>query len=151
SRACARGLHARHGRRAAEGHRSDERRVAIPRTGLPAPRALARARGVPRCALRAPVRAAERRPPTHAARLPGMGPHRPPPDHAGRAPMSLSRATVVQFLSYLVVGGLSFLVELGTFKLALAAALPLPPASVLSFALANVANYFLCIKLSFVA
>jgi putative flippase GtrA len=65
--------------------------------------------------------------------------------------MSPSRKTVVQFLAYLVIGGLSFLVELGSFELSLVAALPLPLASVLSFVLADVANYFLCIRLAFVA
>src|SRR3974390_3382212 len=56
----------------------------------------------------------------------------------------------MQFFLYLIVGGLSFLVELTTFIALRAAAIAVIPASVASFVVATVANYLLSIKLAFI-
>src|SRR5262249_19053965 len=55
----------------------------------------------------------------------------------------------MQFSLYLVVGGLSFFVDIGAFISLRAMEVPVIPASVMSFSLATVANYFLCIVLAF--
>jgi len=55
----------------------------------------------------------------------------------------------MQFFLYLVVGGLSFLVDIGTFVALRRAAMPVIPASVASFIIATVANYLLSILLAF--
>jgi putative flippase GtrA len=56
----------------------------------------------------------------------------------------------MQFFLYLVVGGLSFLVEIATFVGLRMQATPVIAASVLSFIVATIANYFLSILLAFV-
>jgi putative flippase GtrA len=55
----------------------------------------------------------------------------------------------MQFFLYLIVGGLSFLVEVATFVVLRRAAMPVIPASVTSFIVATVANYLLSILLAF--
>ena len=55
----------------------------------------------------------------------------------------------MQFFLYLVVGGLSFLVEIATFIALRWAAMPIIPASVTSFIVATIANYLLSIVLAF--
>jgi putative flippase GtrA len=55
----------------------------------------------------------------------------------------------MQFFLYLIVGGLSFLVEIGTFIALRRAAMPVIPASVSSFIVATIANYLLSIVLAF--
>jgi dolichol-phosphate mannosyltransferase len=55
----------------------------------------------------------------------------------------------MQFLLYLIVGGLSFLVEIGTFLALRRAAMPVIPASVTSYVVATVANYLLSVLLAF--
>jgi putative flippase GtrA len=55
----------------------------------------------------------------------------------------------MQFLLYLIVGGVSFLVEIATFIALRRAAMPVIPASVTSFIVATVANYLLSIVLAF--
>jgi dolichol-phosphate mannosyltransferase len=55
----------------------------------------------------------------------------------------------VQFLLYLIVGGLSFLVEIAAFIALRRLAMPVIPASVTSFIIATVANYLLSILLAF--
>jgi len=56
----------------------------------------------------------------------------------------------MQFFFYLIVGGLSFLVELTTFIALRAAATAVIPASVASSVVATVANYLLSVTLAFV-
>lgn len=55
----------------------------------------------------------------------------------------------MQFVLYLIVGGLSFLVDIGVFVALRGAELPVIPASVASFILATIANYLLCILFAF--
>jgi putative flippase GtrA len=55
----------------------------------------------------------------------------------------------MQFFLYLVVGGLSFLVEIGSFLALRWAAMPIIAASMASFMLATGANYLLCTLLAF--
>jgi putative flippase GtrA len=55
----------------------------------------------------------------------------------------------MQFFLYLIVGGLSFIVDIGTFVGLRAIEVPVMPASVTSFILATVANYFLSVVLAF--
>ena len=55
----------------------------------------------------------------------------------------------MQFFLYLIVGGLSFLVEISTFVALRRTAMPVIPASVTSFIVATVANYLLSIVLAF--
>jgi len=55
----------------------------------------------------------------------------------------------MQFFLYLIVGGLSFLVEIVTFIALRRAATPVIPASVASFIVATIANYLLSIVLAF--
>jgi putative flippase GtrA len=55
----------------------------------------------------------------------------------------------MQFFLYLIVGGLSFLVEIVTFVALRRAAMPVIPASVASFILATAANYLLSVLLAF--
>jgi putative flippase GtrA len=55
----------------------------------------------------------------------------------------------MQFFLYLVVGGLSFLVEIASFIALRRAAMPVIPASVASFIVATTANYLLSIVLAF--
>jgi putative flippase GtrA len=55
----------------------------------------------------------------------------------------------MQFFLYLIVGGLSFFVDIGTFIVLRAIEVPVIPASVTSFSLATTANYLLCIVLAF--
>lgn len=55
----------------------------------------------------------------------------------------------MQFFLYLIVGGLSFLVEIAAFIALRRLAMPVIPASVASFILATVANYLLSILLAF--
>jgi putative flippase GtrA len=55
----------------------------------------------------------------------------------------------MQFGLYLIVGGLSFIVDIGVFVALRAAAVPVIPASVVSFCFATGANYFLCILFAF--
>jgi putative flippase GtrA len=55
----------------------------------------------------------------------------------------------MQFFLYLIVGGLSFFVDIGTFIMLRAIGLPVIPASVMSFSLATAANYLLCLVLAF--
>jgi len=55
----------------------------------------------------------------------------------------------MQFFLYLVVGGLSFLVDIGTFVALRRGAMPVIPASVASFVVATIANYLLSILLAF--
>jgi putative flippase GtrA len=47
----------------------------------------------------------------------------------------------MQLFLYLIVGGLSFFVDIGTFIVLRAIEVPVIPASVVSFSLATVANY----------
>jgi putative flippase GtrA len=55
----------------------------------------------------------------------------------------------VQFFLYLIVGGLSFIVEISTFLALRRIAMSVIPASVASFIVATVANYFFSILLAF--
>src|SRR5215469_15285562 len=55
----------------------------------------------------------------------------------------------MQFFLYLIVGGLSFLVEIATFVALRHAAMAVIPASVTSFMVATMANYLLSILLAF--
>ena len=55
----------------------------------------------------------------------------------------------MQFFLYLIVGGLSFIVEIATFVALRRAATPVIPASVLSFVIATIANYLLSVVLAF--
>jgi putative flippase GtrA len=55
----------------------------------------------------------------------------------------------MQFSLYLVVGGLSFFVEIATFIALRQAGTAVIPASVLSFIVATVANYLLSVVLAF--
>jgi putative flippase GtrA len=55
----------------------------------------------------------------------------------------------MQFFLYLIVGGLSFVVEIVTFIALRRASMPVIPASVMSFIVATVANYLLSIVLAF--
>jgi putative flippase GtrA len=55
----------------------------------------------------------------------------------------------MQFFLYLIVGGLSFLVEIATFIGLRRAAMAVIPASVTSFIVATIANYLLSIVLAF--
>jgi len=55
----------------------------------------------------------------------------------------------MQFLLYLVVGGLSFFVDIGAFIVLRAIEVPVIPASVTSFSLASAANYLLSVVLAF--
>lgn len=55
----------------------------------------------------------------------------------------------MQFFLYLIVGGLSFIVEIATFIALRRAAAPIIPASVLSFVIATIANYWLSVVLAF--
>jgi putative flippase GtrA len=55
----------------------------------------------------------------------------------------------MQLFLYLIVGGLSFFVDIGTFIVLRAIEVPVIPASVVSFSLATVANYLLCVVLAF--
>ena len=55
----------------------------------------------------------------------------------------------MQFFLYLIVGGLSFIVEISTFLALRRIAMSVIPASVASFIVATVANYLLSIVLAF--
>ena len=55
----------------------------------------------------------------------------------------------MQFFLYLIVGGLSFFVDIGTFIALRAIEVPVIPASVMSFSLATASNYLLCVVLAF--
>ena len=55
----------------------------------------------------------------------------------------------MQFFLYLIVGGLSFVVEIGAFVALRRAAMPVIAASVASFLVATFANYLLSILLAF--
>jgi len=55
----------------------------------------------------------------------------------------------MQFLLYLVVGGLSFCVDIGAFVLLQSAGVPVIPASITSFVAATGANYALSTALAF--
>jgi putative flippase GtrA len=55
----------------------------------------------------------------------------------------------MQFFLYLIVGGLSFIVEISTFLALRRAAMPVIQASVASFIAATLANYLLSILLAF--
>lgn len=55
----------------------------------------------------------------------------------------------MQFFLYLVVGGLSFIVEIATFVALRQAVVPVIAASVLSFIVATIANYLLSVVLAF--
>src|SRR6516164_6922759 len=55
----------------------------------------------------------------------------------------------MQFFLYLVVGGLSFFVDIGAFIALRAIEVPVIPASVTSFSLATAANYLLSVVLAF--
>jgi putative flippase GtrA len=55
----------------------------------------------------------------------------------------------MQFFLYLIVGGLYFFVDIGTFIVLRAIDLPIIPASVASFSLATAANYLLSIVIAF--
>ena len=55
----------------------------------------------------------------------------------------------MQFFLYLIVGGLSFVVEIGVFVALRRAAMPVIAASVASFLVATLANYLLSILLAF--
>jgi dolichol-phosphate mannosyltransferase len=55
----------------------------------------------------------------------------------------------MQFLLYLIVGGLSFIVEIATFVALRRAAMPVIPASVASFIVATAANYLFSVLLAF--
>jgi putative flippase GtrA len=57
----------------------------------------------------------------------------------------------MQFLLYLIVGGLSFCVDVGVFVLLHAGAVPVIPASIASFIAATAANYVLSTRLAFQA
>jgi putative flippase GtrA len=57
----------------------------------------------------------------------------------------------MQFLLYLVVGGLSFCVDIGVFVLLQAGAVPVIPASITGFVAATGANYVLSTWLAFQA
>ena len=57
----------------------------------------------------------------------------------------------MQFFLYLIVGGLSFLVEIGVFVALRRAAMPVIAASVASYVVATLANYLLSILLAFQA
>jgi putative flippase GtrA len=56
----------------------------------------------------------------------------------------------MQFFLYLIVGGLSFLVEISSFIALRLAMMAVIPASVTSFIVATIANYLLSIGLAFV-
>jgi putative flippase GtrA len=56
----------------------------------------------------------------------------------------------MQFFLYLIVGGLSFLVEISSFIALRLAMMAVIPASVTSFIVATIANYLLSIVLAFV-
>lgn len=56
---------------------------------------------------------------------------------------------MLQFMLYLVVGGLSFLVDIGVFVALHTESVAVIPASVTSFIAATIANYFLCILFAF--
>lgn len=58
---------------------------------------------------------------------------------------------MMQFLLYLIVGGLSFAVDIGAFIILQAAGVPVIPAAITSFCTATGANYFLCSLLAFTA
>src|SRR5579863_27308 len=58
-------------------------------------------------------------------------------------------AEPMQFFLYLIVGGLSFVVEIGVFVALRRAAMPVIAASVASFLVATLANYLLSILLAF--
>jgi hypothetical protein len=51
----------------------------------------------------------------------------------------------MQFCLYLIVGGLSFFVDIGAFIVLRAIEVPVIPASVMCFSLATAANYLLCV------
>ena len=55
----------------------------------------------------------------------------------------------MQFFLYLVVGGLSFFVDIGSFIGPRAIGMPVIPASVAGFSLATAANYLLSVVLAF--
>jgi putative flippase GtrA len=55
----------------------------------------------------------------------------------------------MQFCLYLIVGGLSFFVDIGVFIVLRAIEVPVIPASVMCFSLATAANYLLCVVLAF--
>jgi putative flippase GtrA len=55
----------------------------------------------------------------------------------------------MQFFLYLIVGGLSFIIEISTFLALRRAAMPVIPASVASFIVATLANYLLSVLLAF--
>jgi putative flippase GtrA len=55
----------------------------------------------------------------------------------------------MQFLLYLIVGGLSFVVEIAAFIALRRVALPVIPASVASYLVATLANYLLSVLLAF--
>ena len=55
----------------------------------------------------------------------------------------------MQFFLYLIVGALSFFVDIGTFIVLRGIEVPVIPASVMSFSLATIANYLLCVVLAF--
>ena len=55
----------------------------------------------------------------------------------------------MQFFLYLIVGGLSFFIDIGAFIMLRAIEVPVIPASVTSFILASVANYLLSTVLAF--
>ncbi|MFZ3234854.1 MAG: GtrA family protein [Stellaceae bacterium] len=55
----------------------------------------------------------------------------------------------MQFFLYLIVGGLSFLVEIAAFVALRRAAMPVIPASVASYVVATLANYLLSVLLAF--
>jgi putative flippase GtrA len=57
----------------------------------------------------------------------------------------------MQFLLYLIVGGLSFCVDIATFVLLQSAGVPVIPASITSFIAATGANYVLSTRLAFQA
>jgi putative flippase GtrA len=67
------------------------------------------------------------------------------------APVSFRCGTdrTIQFLLYLIVGGLSFAVDIGAFVALRTATAPVIPASIASFCAATCANYFLCSLLAF--
>jgi putative flippase GtrA len=56
---------------------------------------------------------------------------------------------MLQFVLYLFVGGLSFVVDIGVFVALQNAGLAVIPASVMSFIAATIANYLLCIVFAF--
>jgi putative flippase GtrA len=55
----------------------------------------------------------------------------------------------MQFFLYLIVGGLSFIVEISVFVALRRAAMPVIPASVVSFLVATAANYLFSVLLAF--